>query len=47
MDGFAGYATVSDARTNFYNGYRHRDLDTCVSTIEVVVPNLRTGSFFP
>ena len=29
------------------NGYRHRDLDTRVGTIDVAVPKLRTGSFFP
>ena len=35
----AGYATVSDNRTNVRNGYRHRDLDTRVGTIDVAVPN--------
>lgn len=29
------------------NGYRHRDLDTRVRTIDVAVPKLRTGSYFP
>ncbi|WP_459208504.1 transposase [Corynebacterium macginleyi] len=29
------------------NGYRHRDLDTRVGTIDVAVPKLRTGPFFP
>ena len=29
------------------NGYRHRDLDTRVGTIDVAVPRLRTGSYFP
>ena len=43
----ADYATVSDNRTNVRNGYRHRDLDTRVGTIDVAVPKLRTGSFFP
>ncbi|MBA4505077.1 IS256 family transposase, partial [Corynebacterium sanguinis] len=43
----AEYATVSDQRTNRRNGYRHRDLDTRVGTIDVAVPKLRTGSFFP
>ncbi|MCT1464759.1 transposase, partial [Corynebacterium sanguinis] len=38
---------VSDQRTNRRNGYRHRDLDTRVGTIDVAVPKLRTGSFFP
>jgi putative transposase len=26
------------------NGYRHRDLDTRVGTLDVAVPKLRTGS---
>ncbi|MEX3505759.1 IS256 family transposase [Corynebacterium sp. LK2510] len=43
----ADYATVSDTRTNLRNGYRHRDFDTRVGTIDVAVPKLRTGSFFP
>lgn len=43
----AEYATVSDNRTNTRNGYRHRDLDTRVGTVDVAVPKLRTGSFFP
>ena len=43
----ADYATVSPQRTNTRNGYRHRDLDTRVGTIDVAVPKLRTGSFFP
>lgn len=43
----ADYATTSKSRTNVRNGYRHRDLDTRVGTIDVAVPKLRTGSFFP
>lgn len=43
----ADYATVSNTRTNHRNGYRHRDLDTRVGTIDVKVPKLRHGSFFP
>ena len=43
----AEYATTSESRTNVRNGYRHRDLDTRVGTIDVAVPKLRTGSFFP
>lgn len=43
----AEYATVSDARTNRRNGYRIRQLDTRVGTIDVAVPKLRAGSFFP
>ena len=29
------------------NGYRHRDLDTRVGTIDVAIPKLRTGTYFP
>ena len=29
------------------NGYRHRDLDTRVGTLDVAIPKLRTGSYFP
>lgn len=29
------------------NGYRHRPLDTRVGTIDVAVPKLRSGSYFP
>lgn len=29
------------------NGYRHRDLGTRVGTIDVQVPKLRSGSYFP
>ena len=43
----ADYATVSESRTNVRNGYRHRDFDTRVGTVDVAVPKLRTGSFFP
>ena len=43
----ADYATTSESRTNVRNGYRHRDLDTRVGTVDVAVPKLRTGSFFP
>ncbi|MFD5868217.1 transposase, partial [Corynebacterium sp. NPDC060344] len=43
----ADYGLISDERTNRRNGYRHRDLDTRVGTIDVAVPKLRHGSFFP
>ena len=29
------------------NGYRHRDLDTRVGTIDVAIPKLRKGTYFP
>ena len=37
----------SKQQTNRRNGYRHRDLDTRVGTIDVAVPKLRQGSYFP
>ncbi|MFC8043333.1 IS256 family transposase [Nocardia sp. NPDC057353] len=43
----AGYGQRSDERVNHRNGYRHRDFDTRVGTIDVAVPKLRTGSYFP
>lgn len=43
----AVYGQVSEARVNRRNGYRHRDLDTRVGTIDVAVPKLRQGSYFP
>ena len=29
------------------NGYRHRDLDTRAGTIDVAIPKLRSGTYFP
>ncbi len=29
------------------NGYRHRDLDTRIGTVDVAIPKLRTGTYFP
>ena len=43
----AGYGERSNERVNSRNGYRHRDLDTRVGTIDVAVPKLRHGAFFP
>ena len=43
----AGYGEVSAQRVNRRNGYRHRDLDTRVGTLDVAVPKLREGSYFP
>jgi len=43
----AEYGEVSEARVNSRNGYRHRDFDTRVGTIDVAIPKLRTGSYFP
>lgn len=43
----AEYGRPSQGRTAQRNGYRHRDLDTRVGTIDVAVPKLRKGSYFP
>ncbi|MFR9753909.1 IS256 family transposase [Nocardia sp. 004] len=43
----AGYGERSDERVNSRNGYRHRDFDTRLGTIDVAVPKLRSGSYFP
>lgn len=43
----AEYGTRSPDRTNSRNGYRHRDLDTRAGTIDVAIPKLREGTFFP
>jgi transposase-like protein len=43
----AGYGQSSPDRVNIRNGYRHRDLDTRVGTLDVAIPKLRTGSYFP
>ena len=37
----------SAERTNYRNGYRHRPLDTRVGTVDVAIPKLRSGSYFP
>jgi transposase-like protein len=43
----AGYGEVSPERTNSRNGYRPRTLDTRVGTIDLAVPRLREGSYYP
>ena len=43
----AEYGRPSPDRTVQRNGYRHRDLDTRVGTIDVAVPKYRTGTYFP
>jgi putative transposase len=43
----ADYGTRSEDRINRRNGYRNRDLDTRVGTLDVAVPKLREGAFFP
>jgi putative transposase len=43
----AEWGRPTPSRTAQRNGYRHRPLDTRVGTIDVAVPKLRTGSYFP
>src|SRR3954454_21483897 len=43
----AEYGQASPERTNSRNGCRHRELDTRAGTLDVAVPKLRTGSYFP
>ena len=43
----AGYGERSPERVNIRNGYRERDWDTRVGTIELAIPKLRQGSYFP
>jgi putative transposase len=43
----AEYGEVSGERTNSRNGYRARDWDTRAGTIELALPKLRQGSYFP
>jgi putative transposase len=43
----AGYRQRSDERSNSRNGYRPRDFDTRAGTIDVAIPKLRSGSYFP
>ncbi|GIU99469.1 MAG: transposase for insertion sequence element IS1081 [Actinomycetota bacterium] len=43
----APYGERSEERTNRRNGYRERDWDTRAGTIELRIPKLRSGSYFP
>ncbi|MDT0352915.1 IS256 family transposase [Pseudonocardia charpentierae] len=43
----AGYRERSDERVNSRNGYRSRDWDTRVGSVELAIPKLRSGSYFP
>ena len=43
----AEYGVRSEERTNTRNGYRRRDWDTRAGTIELAIPKLRSGSYFP
>src|SRR5215217_8616914 len=43
----ADYGQSSPERVNSRNGYRHRDFDTRAGTLDVAIPKLRQGSYFP
>jgi transposase-like protein len=43
----AEYGTRSPERTNQRNGYRPRPWDTRVGSVELALPKLRSGSYFP
>jgi putative transposase len=43
----APYGVRSAERVNSRNGYRARDWDTRLGTVEVAIPKLREGSYFP
>ena len=43
----AGYGERTPARVNSRNGYRAREWDTRVGTIELAIPKLRHDSYFP
>ena len=43
----AGYNERSDERVNSRNGYRSRGFDTRAGSIDLAVPRLRSGSYFP
>jgi len=43
----ASYGESSPGRVNQRNGYRHRDFDTRAGTLDLEIPKLRSGSYFP
>ena len=43
----AEYGKPSVERVNSRNGYRTRELDTRVGTVDVAIPKLRSGTYFP
>jgi putative transposase len=43
----AGYGEVTPERVNSRNGYRLREWDTRAGTIELAIPKLRAGTYYP
>jgi transposase-like protein len=43
----AGYGEVTPDRVNSRNGYRLREWDTRAGTIELAIPKLRQGTYYP
>jgi putative transposase len=43
----AGWGEQSPERVNYRNGYRPRPFDTRVGSIDLAIPKLRRGSYFP
>ena len=43
----AGHGERSESRTNHRNGYRDRDWQTRAGTVELRIPKLRKGCYFP
>jgi putative transposase len=43
----ASYGQRSPDRSNIRNGYRHRGWDTRAGSIDLAIPKLREGSYFP
>jgi len=43
----AAYGDRSEERENSRNGYRRRRFDTRVGTIDLAIPKLRSGAYFP
>ena len=43
----AGLHERSEQRTNRRNGYRERSLETRIGKLDLKIPKLRSGSYFP
>lgn len=43
----ASYGMPGEERVNSRNGYRHRQWDTRAGSIDLAIPKIRSGSYFP